>query len=274
MPEGDTIYRTAVTLRRALLGRTIARFETPLEAVAVVAADHAAEGRTVAAVDAQGKHLLIRLAAPEGSALAGLVLHTHLQMTGSWHVYRPGEDWRKPAACVKVALHTEAFVAPCFSAPVVELLTDRQAERHPVLRALGPDAITPEFDAGEALRRLRSGPDAEIGVALMDQRLLAGVGNVYKSEILFIRRVSPFARVRDLDDAALAGLVAEAHRLLRLNRAAGLRRTHGSLRDDARLWAYGRTGEPCRACGTPIRVRRQGFDLRATYFCPACQGVE
>jgi len=273
VPEGDTIYRTATTLGRALLGHRLTGFETSLEAVAVVAEDSPVVGRLVGEVEARGKHLLIRLPALEGSGAPGLVLHTHMRMTGAWHLYRPGERWQKPASYAKVVLHTAGWVAPCFSAPVVELLTDREVARHPTLLALGPDAITPEFDPAEAVARVAAQPDTEIAVALLDQRLLAGIGNVYKSEVLFIHRVNPFARVGALEPDLLARLVREAHRLLRLNRAAGVRRTHNSLREDARLWVYGRAGEPCRACGGPIHVRRQGLEARATYFCPACQSV-
>src|SRR3954454_5724395 len=193
MPEGDTIYRTATVLRKALLGREVVRFETSVEAVAAVDARTPVAGRTVSAVDARGKHLLIYLKA-EGEEHT-LVLHTHMRMTGSWHLYRPGEAWQKPARYAKVVLYAAEFVAPCFSAPVVELLTDRQARRHPDLAELGPDAITEEFDAAEALRRMQRHPEVEIGVALMNQRVMAGVGNVYKSEVLFLQRLSPFRRV-------------------------------------------------------------------------------
>lgn len=275
MPEGDTIYRTAATLRKALLDRSVTRFETTLAVVAAVAERTPVAGRSVAEVEARGKHLLIHFriqAAPE-NADADLVLHTHMRMTGSWHIYRPGERWQKAERLAVVTIHTPEFVAPCFSAPVVELLTARQAEQHPELVSLGPDAITNEFDAAEAFRRLRARPETEIGVALLNQRLMSGVGNVYKSEVLFVRRVSPFREVAELDDEVLGGLISESHRLLRLNRGGGIRRTHFDLNDRNRLWVYGRTGQPCRVCGTRIRMRRQGADARSTYFCPACQDV-
>jgi endonuclease-8 len=194
-------------------------------------------------------------------------------MTGSWHIYRPGEPWRKPTRYAKVVVHTDEYVAPCFSAPVVELLTQWQAQRHQGLQELGPDAITPEFDQEEAKRRVQSRPEAEISVALLNQRLLAGVGNIFKSEVLFVCRVSPFARVATLDEATVEQLVAEAHRLLLLNRTGGERRTMNALDGSKRLWVYGRSGEPCRVCGEPIRMRRQGVDARSTYYCPRCQGV-
>lgn len=271
MPEGDTLYRTAATLHKALHGRVLARLETSLAAVATFMEDTPVSGRTISRVEARGKHLLITLSAEERPPV---VLHTHLRMTGSWHIYRPGERWRKPAHYAKVVLYTDEWVAPCFSAPVVELLTQRQAERHPQLAELGPDAITEEFDAEEAIRRMRARPELEVGVALLNQRLMAGVGNVYKSELMFIHRVDPFAKVGQLPEGTIRALVEEAHRLLRLNRENGARRTMFGLRERERLWVYGRSGEPCRACGTPVRMRRQGLDARSTYYCPACQKAE
>lgn len=289
MPEGDTIYRTAVVLRRALQGRAVARFETTIPAVAAVDERLRVAGRVIRAVDARGKHLLITMARPspdEGAAPVDaaepppardrgdlLILHTHMMMTGSWHVYRPGEAWSKPARRAVVVLHTDAFVAPCFSAPVVELLTERALAQHPRLGALGPDAITDSFDALEARARLRRRPELPIGVALLNQRALAGVGNVFKSEVLFRQRVSPFRPVGELTDAVLEPLIADCHQLLVQNRGGPLRRTMPGLDERERLFVYNRSGEPCRVCGAPIRMRRQGMDARSTYFCPRCQDV-
>lgn len=282
MPEGDTLYRTAVTLRKALAGRTVTRFESSVPGVSVVDDRTPVAGRVVSKVEARGKHLLITFSLPAQTpaepqttgapeAATDLILHTHLRMTGSWHVYRPGERWQKPERYAKVVIHTEAFVVPCFSAPVVELLTAWQLQRHADLQELGPDAMTAEFDAEEAKQRILRRPEVEIGVALMNQRLMAGVGNVYKSEVLFLLRVSPFARVAELGPEVIEQLVAESHRLLRLNQDRGSRRTLFNLSERDRLWVYGRSGEPCRVCGTPIRMRRQGLDARSTYYCPSCQ---
>ena len=282
MPEGDTIYRTAATLRKVLLEKTITRFDTSLLSVEAVVRRSPVAGRRVTAIEPRGKHLLITFALPESAdgeedpergatVPEALVLHTHMRMTGSWHVYRPGETWQKPAAYAKVVLYTDDFVVPCFSAPVVELLTEWQAKRLPDLVSLGPDAITPEFDEEEAFRRLRSRPELPIGVALLNQRAMAGVGNIFKSEVLFVRRVSPFLRVRELPDETLRSLGSESHRLLQLNRQGGERRTVFGLSERNRLWVYGRSGEPCRVCGTRIQMRRQGIDARSTYFCPDCQ---
>ncbi len=268
MPEGDTLYRTALTLNKALLGKIVTRMETSLPPIATILEDTPVAGREISAVEARGKHLLITFSAAEAPPL---ILHTHLRMSGSWHLYRPGERWRKPAHYAKVVIHTADFVAPCFSAPVVELLTERQAARHPSLVGLGPDAITAEFDADEAFRRLRARPDVEIGVGLLNQRAMSGVGNVYKSEVLFLNRVSPFVKIAELSDESLGGLIGDSHRLLRLNRDQGVRRTMFGLNEQDRLWVYGRSGAPCRQCGTLIRMRRQGLDARSTYFCPSCQ---
>lgn len=275
MPEGDTLFRTAATLRKALLNKTVIRFDTSVGSVLTVNENHPVVGREISGVEAKGKHLLITLPpAPESPDLTPtLVLHTHLRMTGSWHIYRPDERWQKPERYAKVVLHTADFVAPCFSAPVVELLTESQAQRHPSLANLGPDAMTEAFDPEEALRRLRRHPDVEIGVALMNQRLLAGVGNIYKSETLFVQRVSPFRKVRELDDETLTGLIAAAHRLLRANEHNGERRTMFGLGERDRLWIYGRSGSPCRVCGETVRMRRQGMDARSTYYCRNCQNT-
>ncbi len=197
-----------------------------------------------------------------------------MQMNGSWHLYRPGEAWQKPERQARVVLHTEAFIAVCFNAPLIELLTEQQVRRLPSLANLGPDAISDGFAAAAAAARLRQRADDPIGVALLDQRVMAGVGNVFKSEVLFLQRLSPFRTVGECSDAQLDGVIQEAHRLLTANRAGGLRRTVPGRDAHRRLWVYGRGGHPCLVCGVPIRVRRQGTDARSTYYCANCQGVD
>ena len=289
MPEGDTIFRAATVLRRALLGRTVVKFESSLEDVQAADARRPVAGRSVHAVEPRGKHLLIvfrepssleteaSIRTPERLGLellaSDVILHTHLRMTGSWHIYRPSETWQKPKRLAVATITTDEFVAPCFSAPIVELLTAHEAARHKVLVELGPDAITPEFNKNEALVRIRRRPELPIGVALMNQRIMSGVGNVYKSEVLFLKRVSPFVLVRDLADDLLESLIEESHRLLRLNTQGGSRRTMFRSNERDRLWVYGRSGRPCRVCGTKILMRRQGLDGRSTYYCPQCQNV-
>jgi endonuclease VIII len=270
VPEGDTLFRTAAGLRPYLVGRAVsaARAQGPGPVPQV----HRVIGRTIKSVDSMGKNLIIRF---DG----GLELRTHLRMNGSWHRYRPGERWRRPASRARLVLEVPGAVAVCFDAPVVELLETRAETLHPSLGRLGPDLLADEFDAAEARRRLRdpSRVDVEIAVALLDQRALAGIGNVYKNEVLWIERVSPFARVADVDDATLDRLIATARRLLLANAttARGPERvtTSGDRGAPGPLYVYGRTGRPCRRCRTAIRSTRQGADLpRTTYWCPTCQG--
>jgi endonuclease VIII len=255
MPEGDTLARTAAGLRPYLLGRPVtgARARVPGPQVARVV------GSTITAVDALGKNLLIRFD-------NGLEIRTHLRMNGTWHRYRPGESWRRPAARARLVLEVPGAVAVCFDAPVVELFEARAEHLHPSLSQLGPDLLDPAFDAAEALGRLRDPSRAAqpIAEALLDQRALAGIGNIWKNETLFAERVSPFAAVESLDDATLARLVATARRLLT---AAAARSRPG------RLHVYRKTGRPCPRCGTPIASEQQGAELpRTTYWCPRCQG--
>lgn len=269
MPEGDTLARTAAGLRPYLNGRVVnaARAQGPGPVPQV----QRLIGQRIDGVDAQGKNLLIRF---DG----GLELRTHLRMHGSWHRYRPGERWRRPPARARLVLEVDGSVAVCFDAPVVELFEQRTESLHPSLARLGPDLAKPDFDAAEALARLRH-PDranAEIAVALLDQRAMAGIGNVYKSEILWIEQVSPFAPVRELDDATLERLIATARRLMLHNVDArrGPERvtTSGDRGAPGPVYVYSRGGRPCRRCRTRIASREQGHDLpRLTYWCPTCQ---
>ena len=274
MPEGDTLFRTAAGLRPCLVGRTViaARGRVPGPRVDRIV------GSEVTAVEAHGKNLLIRFA-------NGLELRTHLRMYGSWHRYAPGEPWRRPAGRAVLVLEVADAVAVCFDAPVVELLEIRAAGLHPPLGGLGPDLCADDFDTAEALRRLRDPSRAGLTVAeaLLDQRALAGIGNVYKSEVLFIERADPFTAVEALDDATLARLVDRARAMLFANRLSVARVTTGHARDRVaggvvprasagdRLWVYGRAGRPCRRCRTPISSRRHGDPPRTTSWCPRCQ---
>ena len=262
MPEGDTIWRTARTLDAALGGKTVLAFGSSLAAVAAAARRLALVGQRLEAVESRGKHLLLRFE-------TGTVLHTHQGMRGSWRLLR------KPVGAgslsgARAVIETGDLLAVCSGSPVVEMLSRSQAARHPALARLGPDLLDPGFDPAAARRRLRVRAELPIGVALIDQTALAGIGNVYKSEVLFLCGVSPLARVRDLDDAAIDGLVARAGELLRRNLGFGPRRTTSPLAP-GRLWVYGRSGQPCRRCGTPIARVVQGDEVRSTYYCPACQ---
>lgn len=276
MPEGDTLQRVAAGLRPHLVGRTVtgARARVPGPQVGRVV------GTTITAVDALGKNLLIRFD-------NGLELRTHLRLHGSWHRYRPGERWRRPAGRAALVLEVPGAVAVCFDAPVVELFEQRAEALHRSLGRLGPDLLDPAFDGAEAMRRLRAPERARVSIAeaLLDQRAVAGIGNVYKNEVCWIERVRPFAAVVEVDDATLGRLLTTARRPLVANSearpGAGVHRAARETTDGQRLaageplWVYGRTGRPCRRCRTPIRAVRQGSDLpRMTYWCPTCQGEE
>jgi endonuclease-8 len=274
VPEGDTIFRAARTLQRAIAGRVVTGFETVLPALQRVHDDHPVTGRTVERCWAVGKHLLIGFSGE-------LVLRTHMRMNGSWHVYRPGEAWQRPRLDMRVAIVTDAFVAVGFNVPVAEWLDERSLARSRALARLGPDLLSPGFDRAAAIARLRERASTSIADALLDQGALAGIGNVYKSEVCFLCAVDPFAPVSSLDDVRLAALVDTAGTLLRANVVddspgqivtyRGLRRTTRRSDPDERLWVYGRAGKPCRRCGAPIRMVKQGDDARVTYFCERCQ---
>lgn len=260
MPEGDTLFRTAAGLRPHLVGRTVtaARARRPGPQVERIV------GTTIQAVESQGKNLLIRFD-------NGLELRTHLRMNGSWHRYRPGERWRRPEARARLVIEVPGAVAVCFDAPVVELFEQRTEALHPALSTLGPDLLGDGFgsdELDEAVRRLRDPARASmtISAALLDQRALAGIGNIWRNETLFVERTDPFAAVSTLDDDHLRQLVATAHRLL--SESASLAPGRAPMR------VYRRAGRPCRRCGTLIGSRPLAAELpRTTYWCPRCQGT-
>jgi endonuclease-8 len=269
MPEGDTLYRIAVGLRPFLVGRPViaasARQPGPRTDLLI--------GATIQTVESQGKHLLIGFD-------TGLQLRTHLGMRGSWHRYAPGERWLRSPSRARLVLEVPGAVAVCFDAPTVELYETRAAVIHPVLAALGPDLLSPGFDAAtlaEAVRRFRGPERAALTVAeaMLDQGVMAGVGNIYKNEVLFVERVDPFTRVADVDDETLRRLVQSSRRLLLANSEGGARVTTnagpGERRVAGRLWVYGRAGRPCRRCGSVILDRRHGRLNRRTFWCPSCQ---
>ncbi len=261
MPEGDTLYRIARTLTQALVGRPLTAVESTVPAL--VSAQ--LEGRTTVAVEAHGKNLMIRLD-------DGRTIYSHLRMTGSWHVYRPGERWQKPRSGARLVLVTADILAVCFYAPVIELLAPGGEQRHAVLTQLGPDVLAPDFDPVAAARRLAD--PRPIGEIVMDQRVIAGIGNVYKSELLFLERIDPWCAGTSLSEAQRLALMQHTVKLMIPNLApgAGIRTTRASL-GGPRKWAYGRSGEACMICGTTIAMRRQGAAGRSTYYCPTCQGV-
>jgi len=273
MPEGDSIFRAARTLHRALAGKPVVRFESVLPALNRVDEDHPITGRVVEKVSSVGKHLLMQFS-------GDLVLRTHMKMNGSWHIYRPGERWHRPRRGMRVLVATADFEAVGFDIPVAEFLRAADLKRHDELRKLGPDLLADRVDVTNALARLKSRGPTEIADALLNQRIVAGIGNVYKSEVLFACGVNPFERVAAIPDDRLTALIETAVRYLRANVSTGLaamttyigyRRTTRRGNPSERLWVYRRGRLPCRKCGTPISVRAQGPDARLTYWCPKCQ---
>jgi endonuclease VIII len=234
--------------------------------------DRPLAGRRIESVSSRGKHLLITFS-------GDLILHTHLRMNGSWHLYRVGERWRRPARDMRLLIETTEYVAVAFTVPVAEFLTGRDLARHRDLQSLGPDLLDPAFERDEVLRRMRALERVSIADALLNQRVLAGIGNEFKSEVLFVSRVNPFRSVADLPDDTLGRIVDEARKLLGANvlerrqtlSPAFGRRTTRSLDPVAKLWVYGRGGKPCRACGSLISSTKTGVDARLTYWCPVCQ---
>jgi endonuclease VIII len=258
VPEGDTVWRTARTLDTALTGSTLLGTDFRVPALATL--DLA--GLVVAGTLARGKHLLTRIG-------SGHTLHTHLSMEGSWHLYRPGSPWRRPAHEARAVLRTQEWTAVGFALGLVEVLS--RSEESAALTWLGPDLLGPDWDEDEALARLLADPARPVGDALLDQRLMAGLGNLYKSELCFLAGVSPWRPVGDVPD--LPRLVRRARSVLEANKERVEQATTGDLRRGRRTWVYRRDGQPCRRCGTRVDVAMQGpvDQQRATYWCPHCQ---
>ena len=270
MPEGDTVWLTARTLHQGLAGQllTACDFRVPQLATADLT------GRTVREVVARGKHLLLRVTGTDADPMpGGLTLHTHLRMDGAWHLYRTGQPWRGgPAHEVRVVLETARWTALGYRLPVVEVLATR--DEHRAVGHLGPDLLGPDWNPAEAVRRLAAQPDRPLGVALLDQRTLAGLGNLYRCELCFLRGVTPWTPVGQAGD--LAALVELAHRLLHRNRDTAAQVTTGDTRHGRRVWVYGRGGQACLRCGTRIAVDEQApsnrpNEARLTFWCPHCQ---
>jgi endonuclease-8 len=274
MPEGDTIFRTADALQRALGGKLITRFSSVFPQLNRVDQDAPIAGRTVERVEARGKHLLIWLT-------GDLALRTHMRMTGSWHLYRPGETWQRPKRDLRIAIETADFHALAFHVHEAEWLTAATLQRS-ALAKLGPDVLAADFDAARAAQRLRAAGARPICDALLDQRVLSGIGNVYKSELLFLTGLHPQRPAQTLTAAGAEQLVRLAVELMKSNVGVaadgggittfrGLRRTTARANPGERLWVYGRAGEACRKCGSEIASALLGDPVRRTYFCARCQ---
>ncbi|MFI6759555.1 zinc finger domain-containing protein [Micromonospora sp. NPDC050417] len=260
MPEGDTVWNTARALHRALSGGrlTATDFRVPQLAGTDLV------GWTVRDVVSRGKHILLRLADPTNAQR--LTLHSHLRMDGAWRVYPPGARWAaRPAHLIRLVLRTTDAIAVGYHLHEVALApTAREDE---LVGRLGPDLLGPDWDPTEAVRRLAAHPDTSIAEALLDQSSLAGVGNLYKSEVLFLRGVHPWTPVNAVPN--LPSVVALAQRLLAANRGRWVQSTTGSLHRGQTTYVYGRRGQPCRRCGMLVEKAEQ--DERVTYWCPRCQ---
>jgi endonuclease VIII len=277
MPEGDTIFRTARSLGRALAGKPLTGFRSVFPALTRFHDQTPLTGQLVDSVDARGKWLLIHFS-------GGLTLATHMLMNGSWHIYRPGQRWQQPRFHMRIVLENADYLAVGFKVPVAEMHTAQSLARDARIPAPSIDVLRAEFDADEAVRRILAHAGEEIGDVLLHQEVLAGVGNVFKSEICFVSGVHPFAPVAALEPEQIHALVAAALRLVAANvledsgerivtyRGQQRRTTHSSDPSES-LWVYGRHGEPCRRCAEPVRRRLQGPDARVTFWCPRCQAM-
>ncbi len=257
MPEGDTVYRTAKNLNQVMAGTVLTRCDIRVPKFATVDLT----GETVHEVVSLGKHLLTRV--------GEYSIHTHLKMEGSWHIYARGSRWRRPAFEARIVLDNADWSTVGFSLGVVEVLP--RAEESDAVGHLGPDLLGPGWDAEEALRRLAADPDRAIGLTLLDQRIMAGLGNVYRAELCFLRGVLPTRPVRDVPD--LPGLIDLSRRTMLANRDRSERTFTGDLRKGRMRYVYGRMGKPCLRCGTPIQAGEVGPEgkRRTTYWCPRCQ---
>lgn len=266
MPEGDTVHKVAAAMRPNLLGATLKGVR--LGAGPGLADPHRArlEGRRVTELHSRGKHLFIELDET-------VLLRTHLGMYGSWHRYRPGEPWRRPPRQASLELRTEQDVFVCFNAKEVEVLDASGIRALTLDQRLGPDLLSDDLDLETVVGRVRQFLESksELIDVLLDQRVAAGIGNVYKSEILFLEEQNPCRTLAQTPDATLRRLYATGRGLLRRNLGGGPRITRFSGQPGGTLWAYGRAGKPCFRCGTVIRYQRLGRDLRSTYWCPNCQ---
>jgi endonuclease-8 len=278
MPEGDTIYRAARALEKAIGGKVVTGFETGLAKLARVNDDAPLVGRIVERVESRGKWCLIYFS-------GDLILATHMLMSGSWHLYRVGERWRMGRDKMRLVIRTAEWEAVGFNVPVAEFFTARSLGRSSQIARLGPDILSESFTVESGVARLgahaRENPDAEIGVVLLNQRVFAGLGNVYKSEVAFTAGVNPFRAMRTITQREMEVMVDVAQRYMKANvidgKGEGMvtyssgRTTRHAMDREERLWVYRRQGEECRRCGAVVMMRKQGVQARSTYWCPECQ---
>jgi len=275
MPEGDTIFRTARSMGRALIGKPITGFRSNYPLLTCFHDDTPITGQIVDRVESRGKWLLIHLS-------GGATLATHMLMNGSWHLYRIGERWQKPSRDMRIVLENREYQAVAFTVPVARIYSEQALAREKRIPPVGSDVLSEDFDPIAAAARLRACGAEEVGDVLLHQQVLAGVGNVFKSEVCFVESINPFCLVSALNDEQVAALIRTSQRLVAANvledaadrivtyRGQQRRTTHHSDPRES-LWVYGRSGEPCRRCGNTVRHRLQGPDARVTFWCQTCQ---
>lgn len=275
MPEGDTIFRSARAIHRALAGKPVTAFRSTYPLLTRFHENTPLTGRTITEVESRGKWLLIHFS-------GGATLATHMLMAGSWHIYRHGQHWQAPSSAARIVLETDDYLAVGFNVPVAEIHTPESLARNRRIPQSHSDLLRPDFNMDAAIERILVQNNEELGNVLLQQRVLAGIGNVFKSEICFVARLNPFQSVGTVSRGQIAEVVAIAKRQLAANvledspdkivtwRGVG-RRTTNSIAPSESLWVYGRKDQPCRRCATPIRSRLQGADARITFWCPQCQ---
>lgn len=270
MPEGDSVYRATQRLHQALAGLRLLRSDFRVPQLATTDLS----GYTFTEVLPRGKHLLMHLHPPAGSSFEPLTLHSHLLMEGRWDLYAPSERWKKPAHLARVVLTTEQVTAVGFEIAQVQLVPSYQEQG--LVGHLGPDLLGADWDPELAAQNLLADPVRSIGDALLDQRLLAGIGNIYRCEVLFLARTHPLTPVGQLKN--LARIIELSHRLLTINKDRGRRVTTGDRHTREPLWVYSRAGKPCLRCGTKIQLfklaaQNTGLE-RDCYYCPSCQEMK
>lgn len=275
MPEGDTIFRTARTLGRALAGKPVTAFRSTYPNLARVHDDTPLTGQLVDRVESRGKWLLIHFS-------GGATLATHMLMSGSWHIYRHGERWQRPHQHMRIVIENSDYIAVGFTVPVAEMHTAETLARHAKLPAPASDVLKQEFNTAAVTRRMMARGSEDIADVLLNQSVLAGVGNEFKSEICFVTGIHPFCKVSALSAAQIEAVITASQKLVAANILEDCgdtivtyggrhRRTTNASDPTARVWVYGRAGEPCRRCAEPVRRRTQGPHARTTFWCPRCQ---
>jgi endonuclease VIII len=275
MPEGDTIFRTARNLDRALSGKPVTVFRSTYPRLTRFHDDSPITGQLVSSVEARGKWLLIHFS-------GGGTLATHMLMSGSWHIYRPGERWQQPRFNMRIVIENTEYIAVGFKVPVAEMHTAQSLARDRRFPVPANDVLNPDFNTAEAALRIQAHRNEEIADVLLHQEVLAGVGNEFKSEICFVTGIHPFCRISALTPDQIDSLVTASQKLLRVNvlvdsgdtmvtYAGRSRRTTHESDPAASVYVYGRHAQPCRRCAAIIRRRLQGPDARVTFWCPRCQ---